>query len=226
MVEGLEPGEGAAKGPRLASRGIPLQEYGPAVRLSLASRAMRTFLSPIVLALLFAALPRSAHAVTEEDRAACRTANPGPAAVIVHAYMACLGDRERVAAEAAAKEAELRRLEVEAREAERRREEAARARQVDERHAQERAAHAAALAQQSAGVEAMERAEAEAAAALKKKCGKDYQRVRPGMKWSRAQTCAGPFELVAEDETGAVYEAPGGAVRVERGRVVRWIARR
>lgn len=61
--------------------------------------------------------------------------------------------------------------------------------------------------------------------ALRKKCGADYMRVRVGMRWTRVKECAGNFDLVGEDARGAVYEAEQGVVRVERGRVVRWIAK-
>ena len=94
-------------------------------------------------------------------------------------------------------------------------------RQAEERYAQEQAARAARLAQEQAEADALEREQAE----RKKKCGKDYQRVRRGMKWSRVQACAGPFTMVSEDALGAVYKADGGWVRVHRGRVVRWTSR-
>jgi hypothetical protein len=69
------------------------------------------------------------------------------------------------------------------------------------------------------------RLEAERLAARKAKCGKDDGRVRVGMRLDRALLCAGPFEQVAEDTRGVVYEAPSGLLRVEAGRVVRWVAR-
>jgi membrane-bound lytic murein transglycosylase B len=74
-------------------------------------------------------------------------------------------------------------------------------------------------------VRAEEAAEAERVEALRKSCGRDYMRVRVGMRFAKVERCAGPFSVVAEDERGAVYEAEGGLVRVEHGKVVRLVHR-
>lgn len=68
-------------------------------------------------------------------------------------------------------------------------------------------------------------AERQAEEALRAKCGKDFHKVRVGMAWARVQECSGPFDVKAQDEKGTVYEAAGGFVRVERGKVKRWIAK-
>lgn len=77
-------------------------------------------------------------------------------------------------------------------------------------------------------VEAADQAQAEAnEAALRKKCGKDFGRVRVGMTWKRVRQCAGvdlEWSTKAEDERGIIYECENGAVRVEGGKVVRWVA--
>jgi hypothetical protein len=77
------------------------------------------------------------------------------------------------------------------------------------------------LEQQRREVEEFDRREAEKEATLKKKCGKDYGRVRVGMAWTRVNQCSGPFEIVSEDTTGTVYEGVGGYVRVQGGKIVR-----
>jgi Zn-dependent M32 family carboxypeptidase len=69
-----------------------------------------------------------------------------------------------------------------------------------------------------AAAEASEEAEQNA---LRKKCGKDFNRVRVGMKFARVEQCAGPLELRAETATYKIYEGSGGAVRVEHGTVTR-----
>jgi hypothetical protein len=91
-------------------------------------------------------------------------------------------------------------------------------------HARE-AELAAARAKLDAEIAEQEQAEAKAEADLRAKCGKDFHRVRVGMRWERVRQCAGEFEVRAQDERGTVYEAAGGLVRVENGRVTRWIAR-
>jgi hypothetical protein len=98
--------------------------------------------------------------------------------------------------------------------------------------AEEAARADAAVAEQRAKAEVVKQhADAQAAEdqaredALRKKCGADYGRVRVGMKWERVRQCAGEFSLTGEDERGQIYEAAAGLVRVERGRVVRWVAR-
>jgi hypothetical protein len=74
-----------------------------------------------------------------------------------------------------------------------------------------------------AELEAAEQAKADA---LRKKCGADYGRVRVGMDWGRVRKCAAPdWWVKAQDDRGTVYEAEPGFVRVERGRVVRWVAK-
>ncbi|WP_248545281.1 hypothetical protein [Myxococcus fulvus] len=72
-------------------------------------------------------------------------------------------------------------------------------------------------------VEAQQELERETAE-HKAKCGK--VKLRVGAKWGpRLRECYGPFTLKAQDEAGAVYEAAGGWVRVQGGKVVRWVAR-
>lgn len=68
--------------------------------------------------------------------------------------------------------------------------------------------------------------QAKAEAALKKKCGKDYHRIQIGMSFTRVKKCSGLTEFTAkyQDTQATVYEANGGAIRVERGLVTRWAA--
>ena len=61
--------------------------------------------------------------------------------------------------------------------------------------------------------------------AMRKVCGKDYMRVHVGMTLTRALQCLGDLELVAQDERGSVYEATGGHVRIEGGKITRWVAK-
>lgn len=63
--------------------------------------------------------------------------------------------------------------------------------------------------------------ESDADAARRKKCGRDYMRVKVGMKFSRVAECAGEFSLKYEDERANVYEAEGGLIRVEHGKITR-----
>jgi hypothetical protein len=82
----------------------------------------------------------------------------------------------------------------------------------------------AALRAHAAEESAREEAEEAARdAELKKVCGKDYHRVKPGMSWERVKRCSGveDFELRYADAVAKVYESEGGIVRVERGKVTR-----
>lgn len=80
----------------------------------------------------------------------------------------------------------------------------------------------------NAEIAAEEQAEQERQAKLKKRCGKDYKRIKVGMKFERFKLCSGfavdDFEVRAQDERGAVYEVNGGLLRVENGIIRRWIA--
>jgi hypothetical protein len=96
---------------------------------------------------------------------------------------------------------------------------------ADRAYEAERLRAEAELRQRYAEQDAREKAEAEQEAALRTKCGADYMRVRVGMKWPRVQECSGPFDVKGQDERGTIYESAGGFVRVERGRVTRWIAK-
>lgn len=83
---------------------------------------------------------------------------------------------------------------------------------------QERDAAAAKLLAEAQAAEEQQEAE------RRKKCAAVQLRV--GAKWGpRLQECYGPFAVKAQDETGTVYEAAGGWVRVRGGKVVRWVAR-
>jgi hypothetical protein len=169
----------------------------------------------------------SAHGATDDaDRAACRAAHPGGGAAVAKAYMDCLAERDA---------AKVRTLE--AADAMRQVALAAEIKTQQEREASERAAseqRAAAELSAQAEREAAAKAEADRVAAaeqvredaLRQKCGKDFGRVRRGMRWGpRLQECAGPFVLVSEGVTGSIYEAPGGLVRVRGGKVAAWTAR-
>jgi hypothetical protein len=81
------------------------------------------------------------------------------------------------------------------------------------------AAREAHLEQTRAKLRAEDEKEAQQVAALRKKCGRDFGRVQVGMKWTRVRECAGPFEIAFEDPKGTEYQAEGGRVRVERGRI-------
>ncbi len=74
-------------------------------------------------------------------------------------------------------------------------------------------------------VAAQDAAEKSKAEALQKKCGKNYRRLKVGMAWSVVKECTGfDWSVKAQDQRGTVYEAQGGYVRVEAGKVVKWIA--
>jgi hypothetical protein len=91
-----------------------------------------------------------------------------------------------------------------------------------EREYQEQKARDAAAEKQADSDRAVEDAKDEA---LKKKCGKDYHRLKVGMSWSRARECTGmEWTTKAQDQRGTTYEAQGGYVRVEGGKVIRWVA--
>jgi sRNA-binding protein len=179
----------------------------------------------IVLVVLIPVL--AGAAATEEDKAVCRKENPGPAAHVAQAYMACLSRRTEAAGRAI--------YEAQQKEYARQRLEEALAR--EERSAEQERNRLVAQAAREAALEA-QRAEAaeeeritqeeerEKEAVLRKECGKDFHKLRVGMIWTRVQKCSGleSFEVVSEDRVGRVYEADGGFIRVEKGKVVRWIA--
>ncbi|NRD50809.1 hypothetical protein [Corallococcus exiguus] len=171
-------------------------------------------------------LSAPAVAADAEDRAACRAANPGPAAKIAKAYMDCLDriDQERAAALMAEQNrADAARRAAQELEAAQRAEQQAIERAADEQRREVELAEAAEREAELARVEAEEEAQL---AALKKKCGSAYGKVRNGMAYGkRLNECAGPFVLVREDGAGQVYEAPGkGLIRVRGGKVVAWTA--
>lgn len=92
------------------------------------------------------------------------------------------------------------------------------------RHEQE-AARSAAVERQRQEVQDDDARAAAADAELRKACGRDFHRLRVGMKFERVKKCSGLiFSAFAEDKSGIVYSAAGGFVRVERGVVVKWVA--
>lgn len=106
--------------------------------------------------------------------------------------------------------------------------EAAQAAEDDKRLAAKQAERDAALAEQNAQVAAEIAAWEVREDARKKICGKDYARVRVGMKFSRVQECAEigvEFELVGQNTRSSLYEIEGGIVRVENGKVAAWVAK-
>ncbi len=62
--------------------------------------------------------------------------------------------------------------------------------------------------------------------ALKKKCGKDFERIRRGMKFDRVRACSRiEFSFKYEDERATVYDSEGGMVRVEHGIITRLVVK-
>jgi hypothetical protein len=92
------------------------------------------------------------------------------------------------------------------------------------------AEHARAEAERIAAVQAVQaREESERQnrlAAMRKVCGKDFQRIRIGMSFKRLQQCNDTeFWKYESDQLGTVYETEAHMVRVANGRVTSWIAK-
>jgi hypothetical protein len=70
-----------------------------------------------------------------------------------------------------------------------------------------------------------ERLEAARVEALRLKCGVDFRRMRVGMAWARAVECAdSEWREVQGDRRGSVYRSALGVARVEKGKIVSWLA--
>lgn len=106
----------------------------------------------------------------------------------------------------------------------------ARAEELDKAYREREDAKAAEVtaAKAASDQEALEHAQAHWSAeearteSLQKRCGKDFQNIRVGMTWKRAEECAGTeFRRKYQDQHATVYDSEDYAVRVEQGRVTR-----